>query len=364
MFINLWYAAALAPELRDKPLRVRMLGQNFVLFRDRRGVAHCLANVCVHRCGSLAQGWVSGDRVVCPYHGWEFNGDGQCERIPSLGPDQPAPPGRARVDAYPTVERCGLVFVFLGDLPEAERPPIMPVPEWDDSAWRCTTSAFSIKANYRRLVENALDFGHAEYVHFVGRRGADPAHRVPDYVIRETPWGAGAEVAFPRQAKGLWRFFSDASQETRAGSEFHGPAQFVTRIRIDARMWAWQYVFETPGASLAGRRPDRRLLGEGRPDPDELPAMPAALAGVRLAHRPAADGAVAPRHDALAHSQPGTTRVAQLGVRHRTAEGRAMIPSSESVQDAEAHRFRDGTLKLMQAPTADSGKAALVTMEG
>lgn len=246
MFINFWYAAALVSELREKPLRARMLGQNFVLFRDRRGVAHCLSNVCVHRCGSLAQGWVSGDRVVCPYHGWEFNGQGQCERIPSLGPDQPPPPGRARVDAYPTVERYGLVFVFLGDLPETERPPIMPIPEWEDPAWRCTTSAFSIQANYRRLVENALDFGHAEYVHFVGRRGADPAHRVPDYVLQETPWGAGAEVAFPRQAKGLWRFFSNATQETRAGSEFHGPAQFVTRIRIDARMWAWQYVFETP----------------------------------------------------------------------------------------------------------------------
>ncbi len=66
------------------------------------------------------------------------------------------------------------------------------------------------------------------------------------YAPYETPWGAGAEVAFPRQASGLWRFFSNAAQQTHAGTEYHGPAQFVTRIRIDARMWAWQYVFETP----------------------------------------------------------------------------------------------------------------------
>ena len=295
MFVNFWYAAALSSELGAAPRRVRMLGQHFVLFRDRAGRPHCLANACVHRCGSLAQGWVSGDHVVCPYHGWEFDGEGRCRRIPSLGPDQPTPPGRARVDSYPTVERYGIVFAFLGDLPEAERPPLMPVPEWDDPAWRCTPDVFEVAANYRRLVENALDFGHAEFVHFVGRRGADPAYRVPDYALHETAWGAGAEVAFPRQARGLWRFFSDAAQRTHAGSEYHGPAQFVTRIRIDARMWAWQYVFETPVDELHTRtylvnarnfftsrlfdgvnaRRNARIVGEDRAIVEQLePALP------------------------------------------------------------------------------------------
>ena len=118
MFINFWYPAEQASALGQKPVRVRMLGQNFVLFRDSAGVAHCLSNVCLHRCGSLGDGWVRNDRVVCPYHGWEFNGSGQCERIPSLGPVQPAITTRARVDAYPVQEKYGLVFVFLGDPPE------------------------------------------------------------------------------------------------------------------------------------------------------------------------------------------------------------------------------------------------------
>lgn len=246
MFINFWYAAALSQELGPTPRQVRILGQNLVLYRDSAGRAHCLSNVCVHRCGSLSQGWVRGDRIACPYHGWEFRGDGQCERIPSLGPDAAAPPTRARVDAYPTAERYGLIFVFPGDLPEEQRPPIMTIPEWDDPAWRCRTAAFEINANYQRLVENALDFSHPEFVHLVGRKGADPNYRVPGYEIQTHPWGASAEVRFPRQARGLWRFFSDAQQTTIAGTSFHGPAAFVTRIRIDATMWAWQYVFETP----------------------------------------------------------------------------------------------------------------------
>ena len=122
MFINFWYAAALSEDLGTKPIKVKMLGRHFVLFRDSAGRAHCLSNVCVHRCASLANGWIEGDNVVCPYHGWQYSGDGQCRRIPSLGPDQPQAPPRAQVDAYPTDERYGVVFAFLGDLTRSRTP--------------------------------------------------------------------------------------------------------------------------------------------------------------------------------------------------------------------------------------------------
>jgi phenylpropionate dioxygenase-like ring-hydroxylating dioxygenase large terminal subunit len=246
MFINFWYPAEQASALGQKPVRVRMLGQNFVLFRDSAGVAHCLSNVCLHRCGSLGDGWVRNDRVVCPYHGWEFSGSGQCERIPSLGPVQPAITTRARVDAYPVQEKYGLVFVFLGDLPEEQRPPIMEIAEWDDPGWRCTTLGFSLRANYARVVENALDPAHAEFVHFVGRKGQDPDYQMPDYQTQESEWGAGMEVRFRTQAGGLFKYFRPGDTETIAGTTFHGPAQFITRIRMNARMSSFQYAFDTP----------------------------------------------------------------------------------------------------------------------
>ena len=85
MYINFWYPMATTAELTDKPLRVRALAQDFVVFRDAQGKAHCLANTCTHRGGSLAGGKVNGDHIECPYHGWQFNGEGQCKRIPSLG---------------------------------------------------------------------------------------------------------------------------------------------------------------------------------------------------------------------------------------------------------------------------------------
>jgi phenylpropionate dioxygenase-like ring-hydroxylating dioxygenase large terminal subunit len=246
MFINFWYAAEWSTALGAKPVKVRMLGQNFVLFRDGTGRAHCLSNVCLHRCGSLADGWVSNGRVVCPYHGWEFNGGGQCERIPSLGPGQAPVPARVRVDAYPVQEKYGIAFVFLGDLPEVERPPIQEIAEWDMPGWRCTSQGFTFKANYARVVENALDPAHAEYVHLVGRKGQDPEYRVPEYQVAEDTWGAGMEVRFATQAGGLFRYLRKGTNETVAGTTFHGPSQFCTRIRMTDRMSSYQYAFDTP----------------------------------------------------------------------------------------------------------------------
>ncbi len=137
MFINFWYPAAKSEDLKEEPLLVRILGQDFAVFRDTAGQAHCLHNVCVHRGGSMAHGKRKGDALECPYHGWQFNGSGQCICIPSMGPGAKIP-ARAKIDAYPTVEKYGLVHIFLGDLPEEERPPIMDAPEYGQDGWRTT----------------------------------------------------------------------------------------------------------------------------------------------------------------------------------------------------------------------------------
>ena len=191
MFINFWYPAATSEELADTPLKVRMLGQNFGLFRDSSGTAHCLSNVCTHRGGSLAGGRMRGDCVECPYHGWQFNGDGQCTKIPTLGKDSKIP-ARAKIDSYPIEERYGLVFAFLGDLPEAERPPIMEIKEWGEEGWRSTLQHWVWDIDYKRSIENGIDPAHNEFVH--------PTHgfsgELDDYQLKEPEmwtddWGTG-----------------------------------------------------------------------------------------------------------------------------------------------------------------------------
>ena len=120
MIINNWYVAADANELNDKPMKVRMLGVDLVLFRDSDGNIACLSSTCCHRGGALSRGTVKDGCLSCPYHGWQYDGAGQCTTIPA-DRDGVKIPKRARVDSYPTTERYGLIFAFLGDLPEAER---------------------------------------------------------------------------------------------------------------------------------------------------------------------------------------------------------------------------------------------------
>ena len=119
MYINFWYPVAQSKEVKnDEPLRVQILGLPFVAFRDSEGEPHILSDTCVHRGGSLGLGWVRDGRVICPYHGWEYGGDGKCLKVPTQDEDKKAP-ARAKVDSYPTDEKYGILFAFLGDLSEA-----------------------------------------------------------------------------------------------------------------------------------------------------------------------------------------------------------------------------------------------------
>lgn len=149
MLKNFWWPLAFSTEVSRRPIRVTALQEEFVLYRLPDGRANVLSDLCVHRGGALSDGWTQEDRIVCPYHGWEFRADGACVRIPANPPDAPVP-RKARVDAYPTVERMGWVWAFLGDIPEAERPP-MPALE-DAGASAIITGAVSWRAPYERVI--------------------------------------------------------------------------------------------------------------------------------------------------------------------------------------------------------------------
>lgn len=168
MLINMWYVVGSSNELepgQSKPLR--MLGHDFVLFRDSAGQAHCLSDICIHRGGSLCRGEVVDDAMQCPYHGWRFNGDGQCVDIPSLG-ENPTIPKRARVDSYPVAEKWGWIWVFAGDLPESERPPLPRddfFPEYDSEDYQLIRGTYLFNVNWMRAIDNVLDPAHPFHVH-------------------------------------------------------------------------------------------------------------------------------------------------------------------------------------------------------
>jgi len=249
MYINFWYPMAAAVDLAEQPLKVRCMGLEFVLFRDAAGQPHCLSNTCVHRGGSLAGGKVQGDCVQCPYHGWQFDGDGRCRSIPSLGRDGKIP-GRVRADAYPVQEKWGIVFAFLGDAPESERPPLLEVAEDGLDGWRLTMQHYELKSNYQRSIENGLDPAHNEFVHDThGFQGENEEYKVNEMRIEERgEWGRGFWHTFnsPKLPEGEMRKLRDYAGDLEAGTGHHGPNQLWTYIHVSPENWFHQYAWERP----------------------------------------------------------------------------------------------------------------------
>ncbi|GAA5525480.1 carnitine monooxygenase oxygenase subunit [Microbulbifer aestuariivivens] len=247
MLTNLWYVAEWSREVKDKPVRVKLLGQNFVLFRDKTGKVNCLSDVCIHRGGSLSKGWTTErDCVACPYHGWEFDAEGKVKFIPSRGEGAPVPE-RARIDAYPTEERYGMIWVFLGDLPEEERYPIPDFPEYEDSDnWRPIELEYNWTGSADRVLENGIDISHTAFVH--------PGFGYPEMadknkilkVDRGEYWGSSDNVLYPPQLSGnlgLMKLFRADKAATNVTPSFFLPG-YCVRLHIKINSWMETIIFD------------------------------------------------------------------------------------------------------------------------
>jgi len=245
MYINFWYPICRTDELTDGgPVRSTLLGTQYVVFRDTEGQAHVLSDTCVHRGGSLSKGKVVDGCVQCPYHGWRFDASGQCVEIPSLGDKKP--PGRAKVDSYPVQEKYGIVFAFLGDLPEDERPPLYEIEEYDDPAWRATEIIMmELNCFYERSVENGIDPIHNEFVH-PAQGSPQPVEGTVEYP--ETPWGSGVTGNYTEKTKrrSSGEGMDSDTAHLNAGSWHHGPNTIVTWIHFAENAGLHQYLFEAP----------------------------------------------------------------------------------------------------------------------
>ena len=192
MYTNIWYVAEESANVGENPVLVRMLARDFVLFRDTNGQVACLSNVCPHRGSSLARGKCQDGEIRCPFHGWQFNSHGRCTRIPSQeNPDSDIPTG-AKVDAYPTQEKYGLIWVFLGDDVESAIP-IYAMPEYDDSDWRHAhySDVWNTNLHWSKMTD--LDHVHLPVVHGIGFGGDNP-FRPPDHVVEVLDNGFRTEI--------------------------------------------------------------------------------------------------------------------------------------------------------------------------
>jgi phenylpropionate dioxygenase-like ring-hydroxylating dioxygenase large terminal subunit len=187
-----WQPIALSAEATELPKLIRRLGEDLILFRNKRGEAGLLYPRCSHRGTSLLYGRVEDDGIRCCYHGWKFSNQGECL-------DQPCEPGGGRHRGvirqpwYPVVEAFGAIFAYLGP---PEKQPLFPifscfqglrddeeiVASWFSS--RGEISPFPLDHNWYQVYDNCADHYHVPILHSMisGNQFLDPrlTTRIPE----------------------------------------------------------------------------------------------------------------------------------------------------------------------------------------
>lgn len=159
---NAWYVVALPEEIGDTPLGRTVLDTPLVVFRQPDGSAAVLLDVCPHRFAALSDGALVDGNLQCPYHGLEFDGGGRCVHNPHGNGARPA---SLNVRTFPVVERDALVWVWMGDAAQADSAEIPDFGCRTDPARRTVGGVGHVACNYKLLVDNLMDLGHAQYVH-------------------------------------------------------------------------------------------------------------------------------------------------------------------------------------------------------
>jgi vanillate O-demethylase monooxygenase subunit len=226
MFVrNCWYVAAWGHELGDAaPISRMIIDEAVVLYRTGAGAVVALEDRCCHRFAPLSKGRVEGDDLRCMYHGLKFNPAGTCIEIP--GQDEIPP--RARVRAYPVVERHSWIWVWMGD-PDLADPALIPAAVGlDDPAWTLRAGQMDYEADYLLINDNLTDFSHLSFVH------------------RNS---FGASEAWARQRPGIGRLDRGIRVQRWMSGGLRNDTERPAHVRVVGETWQ-SYDYLAPGVLL------------------------------------------------------------------------------------------------------------------
>jgi vanillate O-demethylase monooxygenase subunit len=207
-----WHVVAFADEVSDEPMSVKLLDVPLVLFRGADGNIVAAHDVCPHRGSLLSQGKVSDGILSCPYHGFQFNGGGQCVHVPSNQPGAKIPE-QLHLNLINVREHRSLIWVCLdGD-------GIVPLPEWpelaDGSLQNYHLDAVLAGTSATRFCENFNDVAHFAFVH-AGTFGGGCREAVEEHAVAKTDGGLHHELVIEQ----VDRVSMDGSEEEKTAAHY------------------------------------------------------------------------------------------------------------------------------------------------
>jgi phthalate 4,5-dioxygenase len=255
LFRRYWLPILLASELPEPdcpPVRVKILSERLVAFRDSEGKLGLIDEFCAHRGVSLWFGRNEECGLRCPYHGWKFDTSGQCVEVPS----EPAESGYAKkikLTAYPLIEQGGVLWTYMG--PPDQEPPR---PAWEFSLVRADQRYVSKRhqeCNWLQAMEGGIDSSHVSWLHrgtidrdphFRGSKGNEYNMRDAKPVFEVVESDGGLYIGARRNADDgnfYWRITPWVMPcftmvPPRADHPLHG--HFWVPID-DENCWAWSY---------------------------------------------------------------------------------------------------------------------------
>lgn len=197
-----WQPVHLAKDLKAgnaKPIRV--MNQDFTLYRGESGKPYVVDFRCAHRQTQLSVGWVEEDCIRCFYHGWKYDGSGQCVEIPG---EEETVAGKIRIRSYPVQEYLDLIFVYFG---QGEPPQLPSYPECEGSAILETYCNGGWPCNYFTQLDNAGDPIHVGFTHREARRRANMDAPMRRMIPEETDYGIKYTSLSPDGKKFVRHFF-------------------------------------------------------------------------------------------------------------------------------------------------------------
>lgn len=179
-----WQPVGVSSELQICEAKsIRILNEDLTLYRGESGKPYIVAQRCAHRLTLLHTGWVEKECIRCRYHGWKYDGSGQCVEMPAEDATFAA---KVRILSYPAKEYAGLVFAYMGKGIPPEFPRKAELERDYGIKW---SAAMIWPCNWFQRIENSMDAVHVSFVHQESRLGEALSYVVPSLSYEETEWG-------------------------------------------------------------------------------------------------------------------------------------------------------------------------------
>jgi nitrite reductase/ring-hydroxylating ferredoxin subunit len=374
-----WIPALLSEEIPTRdgpPVRVRLLGEELVAFRDTSGRIGLVGEHCAHRGTSLFYGRNEECGLRCVYHGWKFDVDGNVLETPAEPTDSDFKT-KLKHTAYPTREAAGMIYAYLGP---REKMPLFPSYEWHQVPLNQTyVTKCLMECSYLQGLEGECDSSHLSLLHQTFTAGPARAlwrlDSAPSYETEETDFGvrliatrkAGPGRQYIRFSSFVMPVFGGVPAG-RPPDELDGFEVHMYVPYNDTLSWRYDFGFRAIAPS-----PTKKSIGGSRSA--RLPAHPQCRESLSSGPRDAEKGQL---HGHRRFSQPRRLRYGEHGADLRPQQGapgrqrqggdRAAKISVERGQDAArgqgsaAHRPRRGeklfsAYRLLRVPAA--GRSAL-----